>query len=213
MHINIHEILVNSSAGNFQWSTFLTSISGVVVGGLITLVTSIFTVSKNHKNNFELLEKKEEIETKATIKAIKTEIYALKQIFENEFIPKIFNDKEDLDYSYPLGTDYFTVFNANTSKLGKINNDELRECIINIYMTAKFFLDSLATNNEALEYYNQCYEESYIYLKDDFFTCLNPKLKDDYEFAKERLYMSKKENLVPTCNKMMSLFKQLENIK
>ena len=38
MHINIHEILVGATSNGFQWSTFLTSIFGVVVGGLITFV-------------------------------------------------------------------------------------------------------------------------------------------------------------------------------
>ena len=157
MHINIHEILVGSTSNGFQWSTFLTSIFGVVVGGLITLYTSMRTTQKNYENNFELLKKQEEMETKATIKAIIAELQALKQIFYVEFIPKILNSKEKyLNYSYPLGTDYFTVFNANTPKIGKITNDELRECIINLYITAKFFLDCIATNNSALKFYENC---------------------------------------------------------
>lgn len=204
MHINIHEILVGTTTNGFQWSTFLTPMCGVIVGGLITLYTSMRTAQKNYENNFELLKKQEEMETKATIKAIITELRALRQIFEFEFLPKIFTDEKCLWFSYPLRTDYFTVYNTNTSKIGKINNDELRECIINLYMTAKFFLDSIATNNEALEYYEKCDE--------NVRTIGTVKTQDDLVIALDRLIHSKTNNLVPTCKKMVELFQQLENI-
>lgn len=209
MHINIHEILVGATANGFQWSTFLTSIFGVVVGGLITLFTSIYTVQKNYENNFELLKTKEEMEIKATLKAIITELRGLRQIFEFEFIPKILTDEKYLWFSYPLGTDYFTIFNANTSKIGKINNDELRECIINLYITAKFFLDSISTNNELLEYYEKCYNDIHSFSSLSQGT---PKQQENLNIALERLAQSKTNNLVPTCYKMIELFKQLEII-
>ena len=213
MHINIHEILVGSTSNGFQWSTFLTSIFGVVVGGLITLYTSMRTTQKNYENNFELLKKQEEMETKATIKAIIAELQALKQIFYVEFIPKILNSKDEyLSYSYPLGTDYFSVFNANTSKIGKITNDELRECVINIYITAKFFLDCIATNNTALEFYEKCLNKVYISSYDNILDEGTPKAHKDLEYAKVSLMMSKRDNLVPTCQKMVELFKQLDAI-
>ena len=213
MHINIHEILVGSTSNGFQWSTFLTSIFGVVVGGLITLYTSMRTTQKNYENNFELLKKQEEIETKATIKAIIAELQALKQIFYVEFIPKILNSKKEyLSYSYPLGTDYFTVFNANTPKIGKITNDELRECIINLYITAKFFLDCIATNNSALKFYEKCSDKVYISSYDNILNEGTPKAHKDLEYAEVSLMKSKRDNLVPTCQKMVELFKQLDDI-
>lgn len=213
MHINIHEILVGATANGFQWSTILSSMFGAVVGGLITSFTSIYTVQKNYENNFELLKKQEEIETKATIKAIIAELQALKQIFYVEFIPKILNSKEEyLSYSYPLGTDYFSVFNANTSKIGKITNDELRECIINTYITAKFFLDCLATNNTALEFYEKCLNKVYISSYDNILDEGTPKAHKDLEYAEVSLMKSKRDNLVPTCQKMVELFKQLDDI-
>ena len=213
MNINIHEFLVGATANGFQWSTILSSMFGAVVGGLITSFTSIYTVQKNYENNFELLKKQEEIETKATIKAIIAELQALKQIFYVEFMPKILNSKEEyLSYSYPLGTDYFSVFNANTSKIGKITNDELRECVINIYITAKFFLDCIATNNTALEFYEKCLNKVYISSYDNILDEGTPKAHKDLEYAKVSLMMSKRDNLVPTCQKMVELFKQLDDI-
>ena len=213
MHINIHEILVGTTSNSIQWSTILPSMFGVVVGGLITLFTSRYTVQKNYENNFELLKKQEELETKATIKAIIAELQALKQIFYFEFMPKILNSKEEyLSYSYPLGTDYFSVFNANTSKIGKITNDELRECIINTYITAKFFLDCLATNNTALEFYEKCLNKVYISSYDNILDEGTPKAHKDLEYAEVSLMKSKRDNLVPTCQKMVELFKQLDDI-
>ncbi len=209
MHINIHEILLGSVSNGFQWSTFLTSMCGVVVGGLITLFTSIYTVQKNYENNFELLKKQEEIETKATIKAIIAELNGLRQIFEFEFMPKILTDEKYLWFSYPLGTDYFTVFNANTSKIGKITNDELRECIINLYITAKFFLDSISTNNSLLKYYEKCYNDIHSFSSMSQGT---PEQQENLNIALVRLAESKTNNLVPTCQKVMVLFKQLDNI-
>lgn len=209
MHINIHEFLVGATANGFQWSTILSSMFGAVVGGLITSFTSIYTVQKNYENNFELLKKQEEMEIKATLKAIITELRGLRQIFEFEFIPKILTDEKYLWFSYPLGTDYFTIFNANTSKIGKINNDELRECIINLYITAKFFLDSISTNNELLEYYEKCYNDIHSFSSMSQGT---PKQQENLNIALERLAQSKTNNLVPTCYKMIELFKQLEII-
>ncbi len=211
MHINIHEILVGTTSNDVQWSTILPSMFGVVVGGLITLFTSRYTVQKNYENNFDLLKKQEELETKATIKAIIAELQALKQIFYVEFIPKILNPNEEyLNYSYPLGTDYFTIFNANTSKIGKITNDELRECVINIYITAKFFLDCIATNNTALEFYEKCLNKVYISSYDTTLDEGTPKAHKDLEYAEVSLIKSKRDNLVPTCKKMMKLFQQFE---
>lgn len=171
------------------------------------------TTQKNYENNFELLKKQEEIETKATIKAIIAELQALKQIFYVEFIPKILNSKKEyLSYSYPLGTDYFTVFNANTPKIGKITNDELRECIINLYITAKFFLDCIATNNSALKFYEKCSDKVYISSYDNILNEGTPKAHKDLEYAEVSLMKSKRDNLVPTCQKMVELFKQLDDI-
>ena len=130
-----------------------------------------------------------------------------------EFMPKILNSKEEyLSYSYPLGTDYFSVFNANTSKIGKITNDELRECVINIYITAKFFLDCIATNNSALKFYEKCSDKVYISSYDNILNEGTPKAHKDLEYAELSLMKSKCDNLVPTCQKMVELFKQLDAI-
>lgn len=212
MHININEIVIGAANKVFQWKDILPVLVGTVVGGIISALTSFWVTQKSYLNNFTLLNQKEEMETKATIKAIISELKALKQIFEIEFIPKLYCATDYLAYSYPLGTDYFTVFNSNTSKIGKIKNDELRECIVNIYMTAKFFLDSLATNNEILADYENLYDLVHTQSHKQIDILATEKQQQDYEFSIERLKLSKKQNLLPTCDKIIKLFALLDKI-
>lgn len=196
-----------SNMANSTWFPFITSLFGTIVGGLISLISTWIITSRTHKHNFEILDKKQNMEADAITKALVTELYALKQIFEHEFIPKICNDETYLNYEYPLGTDYFSIFNSNTSNIGKIKNDELRTCIINLYVMAKFFLDSIVTNNKALADYEKYYEE--IHKKQIH---VDPIDKENLNFAMGCLIKSKEENLLPTCEKMLSLFKCLDKI-
>lgn len=212
MHININEFVIGFANNVFQWKEVLPILVGTVVGGIISTITSFWVTQKSYSNNFALLNQKEEMETKATIKAIISELKALKQIFEIEFIPKLYCSTDYLAYSYPLGTDYFTVFNSNTSKIGKIKNDELRECIVNIYMTAKFFLDSLATNNEILADYEKLYDLVHTQSHKQIDILATEKQQQDYKYSIERLKLSKKQNLLPTCDKIIKLFAQLDKI-
>ena len=110
-------------------------------------------------------------------------------------------------YYYPIGTDYFSIYNANTSKIGKITNDNLRKTIINLYALAKFFIDSLESNNSCLDYYDK------IYHKYNNITEEQRESIQEYQTALYRLELSKKENLLPTYNKLVKLFEHLENIE
>lgn len=206
MCINFHNITAS------PWFPCLTSLIGTFVGGLIALISTWIITSRTHKHNFEMLEKRQDMEAEAITNALITELYALKAIFEHEFMPKICNEETYLNYEYPLGTDYFSIFNSNTSNIGKIKNDELRTCIINLYVTAKFFLDSIVTNNNALADYEKYYDEihSITYAETDPFTV--PKDKENLDFAFERLEKSKEENLLPACKKLSDLFECLDKI-
>ncbi len=206
MCLNYHNI------ANSAWFPFITSLLGTIVGGLISLISTWIITSRTHKHNFEILEKRQDMEAEAIINALITELYSLKDIFEHEFMPKICNDEAYLNYEYPLGTDYFSIFNSNTSNIGKIKNNELRTCIINLYVTAKFFLDSLVTNNKALSDYEKYYEEvhSISYAETDPFAM--PKDKENLDSAFKILKKSKEENLLPACKKLSELYECLDKI-
>ena len=212
MHININEITFGLANNAFELKDVLPSLIGTVIGGLISAATSFLVAQKTHSNNFVILQEKEEMETKATIKAIISELKALREVFENEFLPKLENSKEYLGYSYPLGADYFTIFNSNTSKIGKIKNDELRECIVKLYMTAKVFLDCIRTNNEVLEDFVRQHDLICTQVNGQIDPNATKKQREDFDIALERLKRSKKENLLPACEKMQILFAQLDSI-
>lgn len=175
---------------------------GVLIGGLI----GYFSSNK-------LINKKIEIESKATLRAILAEIRTLKTIFHSEFTPKINNNEEIYWYKIPLKTDYFPIYHSNTNQIGKIKNTELQQLIIQIYTLMKFFLDCLETNNNILDEYIQNVNCSNIstldmVLKGDTKTALDI-LNSQKEQILIKLKKSKNENILPTYN---NLFLHLENL-
>lgn len=177
---------------------------------LVSLVSGLFAALVTLIGQFLLALKKENDETKALIKALKSEINNIEYIFSNEFGEKITQDEKPLLYSYPTDTDYFYIYHSNCSKIGKIKNDKLRNTIISIYTMAKFFIDCLKSNNAAIVYYEEI-ERKYTSCtipKDE-----NPKYKEDSAVAMDCLYNSKVNNLLPTYQKLSSLFFELKNIK
>ncbi len=150
---------------------------------MILLISTLIITSRTHKHNFEILDKKQNIEAEAITNALITELQALKIIFEHEFVPKICNTDEYLNYEYSVGTDYFSVFNSNTSNIGKIKNGELRTCIINLYVTAKFFLDSIVTNNNILSDYEKDYDEIHSISSAETDPFAVPKDKENLDFV------------------------------
>lgn len=155
-----------------------------IIGSLITIIAS-----------FIICLVKEILEAKACTNAIKAEIKNLKTIFETTFDSIITNDNTPLWYSFPLSTDYFTIFNNNSSNIGKIHNKKERELIIAIYTVAKYFLDCLRTNNECIEYYEYIENEKYTVKEKNSFLIT---YKQDIEIAQSRLIHSKTENILPT---------------
>ncbi|MFI3300551.1 MAG: hypothetical protein R3Y28_03935 [Candidatus Gastranaerophilales bacterium] len=93
-------------------SNLISGAIGASVGALVTYKS----IDKTHRNNIEILNIADKRETKATIKAIITELEGLKYILINEFGAKLSLKDECLWYSYPLDTDYFTIYNSNASK-------------------------------------------------------------------------------------------------
>ena len=140
---------------------------------------------------------KAHFETSACIKAIDTEIRSLNSICENVFDNVITDDDSILNYEYPLGTDYFTIFNANSSNIGKISDNKKRELIVSIYITAKYFLDCIRTNNHCLDEFKKI-DEKY----NDKNTV---QYKEDIKFAMENLKHSKVNNILPAYKKLKTL--------
>lgn len=64
-------------------------------------------------------------------------------------------DNEPLLFYYPLSSDYFSVFNGNSSLIGRIKNENLRKQIIKTYILAKGVVDSYKLNNDLLINYER----------------------------------------------------------
>lgn len=64
---------------------------------------------------------------------------------------------------YPVISDFFTVYNANASLIGHIDDHDLRRALVRTYVLAKGLVDSFRMNNEMLakyEYWNALVEET-----------------------------------------------------
>jgi len=56
---------------------------------------------------------------------------------------------------YPVGFDYFGIFNGNALLIGRIDNLQLRKLIVQTYTNAKGLVDSYRMNNVLLEKFQQ----------------------------------------------------------
>ena len=142
---------------------------------------------------------KEVLENIACTNAIKAEIKCLSIMCEENFDEMILNDSLYLNLYYPLDTDYFTVFNNNSSKIGKIFFRKERELIIAIYITAKYFVDCLKTNNSCLDKFEKI-EEKYGALGKN-----SKEYEEEIAFARDNLIHSKEKNILPTYKKLKGL--------
>ena len=140
---------------------------------------------------------KEIIDITSCYFAIMTELKVLKEIFETTFLKEIDNakSKEILWLKYPLGTDYFTMYNTNCEKIGRIPIPKLRTLIVSSYTLAKYFLDCLKTNNECIQFYED------IELG---------RINVGIENAEYALRHSFNNNIIPTAKKMRELLKYIK---
>ena len=140
---------------------------------------------------------KEAIDTVSCYFAIMTELKVLKEIFETTFLREIDESKSQgiLWYKYPLGTDYFTMYNSNCDKVGKIPIPKIRTFIVASYTLAKYFLDCIKTNNECIQYYNDI---------------IKGKVDSSEAAARYNLEHSFNNNIIPTTEKIKELLKNIK---
>lgn len=137
--------------------------------------------------SFGMFMLKEYNDSKKCIKAIKAEIQCLKNLCSLVFDNVITLDETPLNLCYPLDTDYFTIFNHNSSEIGRISNDKDRELIVAIYIAAKYFLDCLRSNNACLEALEKA------------------KTEEEIEWININLVHMKTKNIIPAYSNLKEL--------
>lgn len=124
----------------------LSGLIGAVVGGAFTLYATNKTIrAQNLKDDHD-----EEKEVQNLLEALAVEIGALWGFHMQRVGGIVENLKrgEAIEFYYPLTQDYFTVYNENADKIGKVPNDELRTAIVLCYNKCKKVVDGFKYNNE-----------------------------------------------------------------
>ncbi|MHB1665243.1 MAG: hypothetical protein ACYCT7_08300 [bacterium] len=187
------------------------AIVAAVIGGIITGVFMIWQNKDNFKNSLKLNELEEKKLEKAVLQALETEIKVDWQRYEEFIKPSIEKFLEDADnkkfengklyqddlnyfymllsYRISMSQDYFSIYNGNSSFIGKIKNKELRNEIVYVYTNIKGFLEIISLidkNQDKIE----------------------KLLKMDLDFASELL---KKQNLEGSNQVRMNAYKSRLN--
>lgn len=124
---------------------------GAIIGGLF----SLGGVWLAHKNDLKKEQEREKLLLKGFLLSIRDEIETLWDRYMwgiGEVLEKL-PEKSPLLYFYPLTQSYFTVYDDNSSLIGKIEDNDLRKLIIITYAKAKGLVDGYRFNNEMVQKY------------------------------------------------------------
>lgn len=149
----------------FEWASFGSAIIGAFVGGLITGYFALRATKKAHNNQLELMNQNEEKLIRGLLQAIHDEVETVLERYQDTMGARLesLEDGKPLLGYYPLVSDFFTVYNGNSSLIGRISDNDLRKQIIKTYTLAKGMVDSFRMNNnlnQQLEYWYQVSQES-----------------------------------------------------
>ncbi|MBE6448086.1 MAG: hypothetical protein E7018_02170 [Alphaproteobacteria bacterium] len=139
-------MVINVYPSESEWITeLIPAILGAVVGGLFAFWGANKATRMAHKNNLDIIEKKNKELENAVILSIGEELRGLFDIYHKEF-SILFNSLKEqffLTTYYKITLDPFVVYKANADKIGIISDDELRNNIIKIYTFLGKFIEQL----------------------------------------------------------------------
>jgi hypothetical protein len=135
-------------------------IETVILSGIAALVgsaVSLLAVYLTHR-----WEKKKEEEREKEIifgfyQAIHDEVETLWEIYMERSGNQIetLKNNEPVLFYWPVGFDYFTVFNNNNFLISRIKDNDLRKEIVTTYTLAKGLVDTFRFNNDLIYKYEQ----------------------------------------------------------
>lgn len=131
------------------------SVVSALVGGAIAGFFSLRAVDRSAKKDSEMRKKEEESLLNAFLLSIRDEVDTLWDRYMwgiGEELEKLPENQAFLWY-YPITQSYFSVYDNNSSLIGKIKDNNLRKLIIITYTQAKGLIDSYRFNNEMVKAY------------------------------------------------------------
>lgn len=139
--------------------TFLITISGAIIGGLIAGKYSLMATRRAHENQKKIADENEAAIIKSLLQAIYDELETVYDRYQETMGSRIESlDKGmPLNFYYPVISDFFTVYHGNSFLIGRIKDHDLRKGIIKTYTLAKGLMDSYRLNNDIVQKYEHWY--------------------------------------------------------
>ena len=145
------QAFIKKSDDWLNWKNLLPSIIGALIGGLLTMISAVFTLNNQHDNDQRKAEAEEKKAIDSLLKSIYSEVDALwKQYlvgieYWNGF--KNWSKGEAIVGQLPISGNYFMVYKNSSHLIGGIREDNLRNDIIRFYLQAKGLMDTWEMNN------------------------------------------------------------------
>lgn len=109
-----------------------------------------------HQNNLELQRQEQREQIRGLVQGLYAELKIAQSLYLGQFQEEIENLKPDEHVSYyPVGQDYFTIYNNSSGMVGLISDHQVRTAIINAYMISKGLIDTHLLNNQLVSKYEE----------------------------------------------------------
>lgn len=127
----------------------LMGLVGALVGGLATFIVGHQAVSAQKARDADA----ERAQIRATLQAIRDEVTVLCEVHMTAAGASIkeASPAAPIELFYPVSANYFTAFEANADRIGRVENDVLRCQIIRTYVHFKALFDTVRLNNHFVE--------------------------------------------------------------
>lgn len=127
----------------------LIGLVGALIGGLVTFIVGQRAVSAQKTRDADA----ESAQVRATLQAIRDEVTVLSEVHMTAAGTNIKDapPAAPIGLFYPVSANYFTAFEANADRIGRVENDVLRCQIIRTYVHFKALFDTVRLNNHFVE--------------------------------------------------------------
>lgn len=156
-------ISINNSGQLGNLWNFFSTLLGASVGAFATYKA----VDKSYKRNLEIEAKKKEEKEKIVLASMLAELKVLKDIYEKE-MSQLFDNLEKVPYLesvYIASYDYTTIYTHNAENIGFINDEKLRNLIIEVHIRIKVMLENFVLYRDEL---NKLYDNRLVFISKVF---------------------------------------------